>query len=194
MGHSQAKLSGASAIDSFVRRLHTEADHTSSNSEAYEESSTAAVSAQMFEAQVGIAEADKKRHRMSPECQEVNHMLRTPHGADAFDDIVTRSRRVEWLQMTTGNVMVDQFEPWYFGVAFAFIFKYCTGMSDAPCFRRTQRYRRVPDAPEVPLARWMSIMSRRIEGQVARDWVFGFSSWNLMFRSAVNLSRTFFFP
>ena len=34
--------------------------------------------------------------------------------------------------VTTGNAMLDQFEPWYFGVAFAFIFKYCTGMPDMP--------------------------------------------------------------
>lgn len=30
-----------------------------------------------------------------------------------------------------GKAMVDQYEPWYFGVAFAFC-KYCTGMPDAP--------------------------------------------------------------
>eukprot|EP00435_Cladocopium_sp_Y103_P012504 s3008_g3.t1 len=33
-------------------------------------------------------------------------------------------------------------------------------------------------------------MARRIEAQVSRDWVFGFTSWNLLFRSALNLSRT----
>ena len=35
-------------------------------------------------------------------------------------------------------------------------------------------------------------MSRRVESQLARDWHFGFVSWNLVFRSAVNLSRTWF--
>ena len=35
-------------------------------------------------------------------------------------------------------------------------------------------------------------MARRIEGQINRDWQFGFVSWNYMFRSAVNLSRTWF--
>eukprot|EP00973_Karenia_brevis_P004598 629058-Karenia_brevis.AAC.1 len=33
-------------------------------------------------------------------------------------------------------------------------------------------------------------MSRRIEAQVQRDWHFGFVSWNLIFRSAINLSKT----
>ena len=35
-------------------------------------------------------------------------------------------------------------------------------------------------------------MSRRIEGQLSRDWNFGFVSWNYVFRSAVNLSRTLY--
>ena len=33
-------------------------------------------------------------------------------------------------------------------------------------------------------------MARRIESQINRDWSFGFVSWNLLFRSAVNLART----
>lgn len=32
-------------------------------------------------------------------------------------------------------------------------------------------------------------MARRCEAQVNRDWVFGFDSWNLFFRSAINLAR-----
>ena len=36
-------------------------------------------------------------------------------------------------------------------------------------------------------------MGRRVEAQLSRDWHFGFVSWNYLFRSAVNLSRTFFF-
>ena len=33
-------------------------------------------------------------------------------------------------------------------------------------------------------------MARRCEAQIGRDWTFGFTSWNLLFRSALNLSRT----
>ncbi len=33
-------------------------------------------------------------------------------------------------------------------------------------------------------------MARRVEAQLARDWNFGFVTWNFFFRSAVNLSRT----
>ena len=43
----------------------------------------------------------------------------------------------------TGNIIMDQFQPWYFGVAFAFCFKYCTGMPDMPAFAKRPRHRRV---------------------------------------------------
>ena len=34
--------------------------------------------------------------------------------------------------MTSGTGMMPQFRPWHFGVAFAFLFKFCTGMPDMP--------------------------------------------------------------
>ena len=40
--------------------------------------------------------------------------------------------------------------------------------------------------------RWVQVMPRRIEAQVQRDWHFGFVSWNYLFRSAINLSRTLY--
>ena len=46
------------------------------------------------------------------------------------------------FKVITGNRMVDQFQPWYFGVAFAFLFKYCTGMPDMPAFLEKERYAR----------------------------------------------------
>ena len=76
--------------------------------------------------------------------------------------------------MKTGNVMIDQFVPWYFGIAFAFIFTYNTGFPDMPAFTRRPRYRRSPDAPRIETELWVSAMSRRIEGSVSRDWNFGF--------------------
>ena len=47
-------------------------------------------------------------------------------------------------------------------------------------------------APRIDVETWVRVMSRRIEAQLARDWTFGFVTWNYMFRSAVNLSRNFF--
>ena len=88
--------------------------------------------------------------------------------------------------------MVEQFEPWYFGVAFAFLFKYCTGMPDMPEWSEKQRYRRSENAPRVELADWVRIMARRVEAQLSRDWHFGFASWNLLFRSSINTTRTLY--
>ena len=39
---------------------------------------------------------------------------------------------------------------------------------------------------------WVRLMSRRVEAQLSRDWNFGFVSWNYIFRSTINQSRTFF--
>ena len=94
------------------------------------------------------------------------------------------------LTVATGNRVLDQFEPWYFAFAFAYVFPFCTAMPDPPAWSKKQRYRREESAPRVDLEAWMRCMSRRCEAQVNRDWVFGFASWNLFFRSSVNLSRT----
>ena len=99
-------------------------------------------------------------------------------------------RGTERFFVTTGNAMVDQFEPWYFGVAFAFIFKYCTGMPDMPAFSRKIPYRRKGGDPRVEASLWIRVMARRVEGHLHRDGRFGFVSWNYLFRTAANLSRT----
>ena len=118
-------------------------------------------------------------------------MQRTRQGQEALTEAVHTNATVERMRVTTGNQMLDQFEPWYCGVAFAFLFTYCIGMPDLPEFGTESSYRRHGDNPKVPLARWVQIVSRRVEGQLSRDWLFGFVSWNLLFRSAVNLSKTF---
>ena len=109
------------------------------------------------------------------------------HGAGVCG---SKTSSMQGLEITTGSRMLDQFEPWYFGVAFAYLFKYCAGLPDAPEWSGKPRWRRKEDEPRVGLGDWVRIMSRRIESQLGRDWVFGFASWNVLFRSAVNLSRT----
>lgn len=99
---------------------------------------------------------------------------------------------VQQFKVITGNNMVDQFQPWYFGVAFAFLFKYCTGMPDMPSYLEKQRYRRPEQAPRIEMSLWARVMARRAEAQISRDWHFGFVSWNYWFRSTVNLSRTLY--
>ena len=89
-------------------------------------------------------------------------------------------------EIVAGHKMIDQFEPWYFGVAFAFMFKYCTGMPDSLKFMHKPRYTRKDGAPYVEAPAWMRIMGRRVESQVSRDWNFGFVTWNYVFRSSLN--------
>ena len=91
--------------------------------------------------------------------------------------------------LRAGNRLLDQFRPQHFGFAFPYVFKFCTGMPDPPAWSAVERYRRDESAPRVELQEWVQIMARRCEAQVCRDWVFGFASWNLYFRSALNLSR-----
>ena len=107
-------------------------------------------------------------------------------------DDVQAGSRVQPYVLATGNAMVDQFNSWYFGVAFAFLFKYCTGMPDMPAFAEKQRYRRVLGAPRIEPTQWVKVMARRVEAQMQRDWHFGFVSWNYVFRSAINFSRTLY--
>ena len=65
--------------------------------------------------------------------------------------------------VATGNAMIDQFQPWYFGIAFAFLFKYCTGMPDMYAFAEKTRFRRTDDAPRVEPPLWVQIMYRRTQ-------------------------------
>ncbi|CAK9113461.1 unnamed protein product, partial [Durusdinium trenchii] len=92
--------------------------------------------------------------------------------------------------LRTGNKLLDQFRPQYFGFAFPYIFKYCTGMPDPAAWSNVARYRREKDAPRMELHEWVRVMARRCESQIGRDWVFGFAAWNLHFRSALNLCRS----
>ena len=96
------------------------------------------------------------------------------------------------MDVVSRSTPMNQFAPWYFGVAFAYMFQYCTAMPDPPGWGefRDKRWRRAPEAPHIGLADWVRTMSRRVESQLVRDWTFGYTTWNVLFRSAVNLSRS----
>ena len=94
------------------------------------------------------------------------------------------------LVVATGSSMLNQYEPWYFGVAFAFCFKFCTGMPDAPEWIDKPRHRRVGDAPRIELDHWVKVISRRVEQQLKRDWLLGFSMGSLLFTFKLNTCRT----
>ena len=107
-------------------------------------------------------------------------------------------KATETLELRTGNVFVDQFQPLYFATAFCFCFKHGTACPDvhkigATTAQRQQRRRaRDPDAPEVKIHEWAAAMQRRTETQFRRDWTFGFTLWNYLFRTMVNLQRNTF--
>ena len=61
-----------------------------------------------------------------------------------------------------------------------------------PAFATKLRYRRQDSAPRIEAGLWVRVMARRVEGQLGRDGLFGFVSWNYLFRSAVNLRRTLY--
>ena len=87
--------------------------------------------------------------------------------------------------------MIDQFVHWYFGVAL-FIFTYNDGFPDMSTFARRPRHRRTDDAPRIETGAWVKAMSRRIEASVSRDRLFGFVTWNYLFRFSVNLSHSLY--
>lgn len=100
--------------------------------------------------------------------------------------------RCQRLEARTGNVMIDQFEPLCFSVAFSFIFTCQAGMPDMPTFAKHPRHRREGSAPRIDTEDWVRVMSRRVEASLSRDWTFGFVTWNYLFRSSVNLTRSLY--
>ena len=118
------------------------------------------------------------------------------------------------LEVRTGNKFIDQFRPEYFATAFPFCFKYATACPDVFNNAKPSRTqaraegeenpdaqqdrllprRRAgnPDAPEVGIRQWAAAMARRIETQFRRDWTFGFTLWNYLFRTLVNLQQNSF--
>jgi hypothetical protein len=92
--------------------------------------------------------------------------------------------------MSSGNMMQDQFKPWCFDIAFAFLFKYCAGVPDMPVWSATPCYHRKEDAPRVELPLWAKFTSRRVEQHLERDWFLGFTVSNVLFRSWLNQCRT----
>ena len=120
------------------------------------------------------------------------------------------------FNITTGNTMVNQFVPWYIGMAFPFTLPSAVGGYDVD---RNKRWRRpdhddIPEprmscdawepfadgattlstehqlmgpACEVKLSDLVKGLSQRIEGQFRRHWGFIPALWNLYFRERINL-------
>lgn len=115
----------------------------------------------------------------------------------ATDTLKPGQESLQTLEVRTGNSLVDQFQPGYFAVAFCFCFQYGTACPDVS--NTTQQHlaemgeyipqRRKACAPHVDIHTWAGGMLRRIEAQFRRDWNFGFTLWNYLFRTMVNLQQ-----
>eukprot|EP00435_Cladocopium_sp_Y103_P055924 s387_g18.t1 len=122
------------------------------------------------------------------------HDINARH-VSAMEDIAHRNdataeAALPEVVLYTGTKFLDQFQPLYFGLAFPFVFPYGLGMPDPPEWSKQVRYRRAANEPRIELSTWVRALARRVEAQVSRDWVFGFTLWNLLFRSSLILSRT----
>ena len=102
------------------------------------------------------------------------------------------------IEVRTGNQFLDQFQPYYFAIAFPFCFKHSTACPDVvdTTKHRIQQLDPLPrrqagnrNAPHVDIQDWAAGMARRVETQFRRDWTFGFTVWNFLFRTMVNLQK-----
>ena len=126
--------------------------------------------------------------------RHIGESLLAPDATPATDSAGHHNSPIPSLVVQTGHGLVDQFKPWFFGVAFAFCFKYCIGMPDHGTIDQNSlgaRFRRVPGSPTVELRPWCKSIARRIESPFGRDWLLSFAMWNYMFRTTVNKTRSF---
>ncbi|CAE7244158.1 pfh1 [Symbiodinium natans] len=121
------------------------------------------------------------------------------------EQLTTQPRKkTDTLEVRTGNQLIDQFQPMYFATAFCFCFSHATACPDVQDTRTrkaeddrdeksvTNRRSRDPNAPSVQVHAWAAAMLRRAETQFRRDWTFGFTTWNFLFRTMVNLQKNTF--
>ena len=124
------------------------------------------------------------------------------HFVTSEDDVFSKSHKQTLVELltrneaylhqfivATGSGMMNQFEPWYFGVAFAFCFKFCSGMPDLPSWSKHPKHRRHAEDPEVDLSTWVHTISRRPELQLKHNWQLGFTMGSVLFRSMLNRAR-----
>lgn len=129
--------------------------------------------------------------------QSCKAALKDLSDALATDTSKHKDESLRTLEVRTGNNLMDQFQQAYFAIAFCFCFQYATAFPDVS--NTTQQHladtekqimrRRKEDAPEISIHAWASAMQRRIEAQFRRDWSFGFTLWNYLFRTMVNLQK-----
>ncbi|CAE7598782.1 unnamed protein product [Symbiodinium sp. CCMP2592] len=156
----------------------------------------------------GAIFADQRARAVVPEGysqdREDQHAVATAALNDLEDQLRSKTENdkiLETMEVRTGNIFVDQFQPYYFATAFSFCFAHGTACPDvqnsqaAPSNDERQKGRRRsrnPTAPQVQIHEWAAAMQRRVETQFRRDWTFGFTLWNYLFRTMVNTQQNAF--
>ena len=171
------------------------------NDKLQPQKAAAPVDAMVPPEQVGSSFAAQRPRGVVAEGESTDRKDANAIAVSALNDMVQSACRkggdrssVPTIEVRTGNVMLDQFQPLYFAVAFVFCFKYCTACPDIMKAMQTEmvgdrRHIAEPNAPNVNIHEWAGAMMRRVETQFRRDWTFGFVAWNYIFRTMVNLQK-----
>ncbi|CAE7407650.1 anks1b [Symbiodinium sp. CCMP2592] len=150
----------------------------------------------------GAIFADQRARAVVPEGCSTDREDQNAVATAALNDLQTQLRSneenekvLETMEVRTGNILVDQFQPLYFATAFSFCFAHGTACPDVQNSNSTasnrasaqgRRRDKNPEAPQVQIFEWATAMQRRAETQFRRDWSFGFTLWNYLFRTMVN--------
>ncbi|CAE7430528.1 unnamed protein product, partial [Symbiodinium sp. KB8] len=145
------------------------------------------------------AEAVREAATRLPESGVPPEVLKVIHAVNKEEE----DKITETFEVRTGNHLMDQFQPLYFATAFSFCFKHGTGCPDVQNSKEKtaahkdeqhvgRRRSRNPEAPEVQIFEYATGMQRRAETQFRRDWTFGFTLWNYLFRTMNNKQQNAF--
>ena len=129
-----------------------------------------------------------KPHAVASERKHGQHGGReraTCGGSGSDPTWFTQEASYQVLTITSRNSFLDQFEPWYFGFAFAYVFRFGASMPDPPCWSEKQRHQRQDSRTRNMDAMHGSPVRSPDQLEIG---LLGFTSWNLFFRSALNLN------
>ena len=184
-----------------VLKVVTELDEASEDKLLPQKAATPADGMQELD-RAGAVFAAQRARGVVAEGQNMDAQDQNAVSAAALNDLKEelepqQERSAQTLEIRTGNVLLDQFQPLYFATAFCFCFKHATACPDVvntvhgPNATRRRRSRD-ETAPEVSVHSWAAAMLRRAEAQFRRDWTFGFTVWNYLFRTMINLQGNAF--
>ena len=138
--------------------------------------------------QPGMVYSDAHEHVEVDENESTVHaLLSLAHSARADTDTDDGQAT---LNITHGP-MQDQLTPWFFVITYCFLFPHGTGLPDLHGKERPRRKGTASSRVDF-VDVWTKLMVQRAEGQWRRDLTFPFAAWMLVFKTSINLGKTFF--